>query len=39
MKPFSKLLEVLSQPFDEVAGNEAYAEPVPDPSYKTFCGT
>jgi uncharacterized protein YdiU (UPF0061 family) len=39
MKPFSKLLEVLSHPFDEVAGNEAYAEPVPDPSYKTFCGT
>jgi protein adenylyltransferase len=39
MKPFSKLLDVLSHPFDEVAGNEAYAEPVPDPSYKTFCGT
>ncbi len=39
MKPFSKLLEVLSQPFDEVAGNEAYAEPVPDPSYTTCCGT
>jgi uncharacterized protein YdiU (UPF0061 family) len=39
MKPFSKLLAVLSHPFDEVAGNEAYAEPVPDPSYKTFCGT
>ena len=39
MKPFSKLLEVLSNPFDEVAGNEAYAEPMPDPSYKTFCGT
>ena len=39
MQPFSKLLEVLSHPFDEVAGNEAYAEPVPNPSYKTFCGT
>jgi protein adenylyltransferase len=39
MKPFSKLLAVLSHPFDEVAGNEPYAEPVPDPSYKTFCGT
>ena len=39
MKPFTKLLDVLSHPFDEVAGNEAYAEPVPDPSYKTFCGT
>lgn len=39
MQPFSKLLEVLSHPFDEVAGNEAFAEPKPDPSYKTFCGT
>jgi protein adenylyltransferase len=39
MKPFSKLLDVLSHPFNEIAGNEAYAEPVPDPSYKTFCGT
>ena len=39
MKPFSELLAVLSHPFDEVAGNETYAEPVPDPSYKTFCGT
>lgn len=39
MKPFTKLLDVLSHPFDEVVGNEAYAEPVPDPSYKTFCGT
>jgi len=39
MKPFSDLLAVLSRPFDEVAGNETYAEPVPDPSYKTFCGT
>jgi uncharacterized protein YdiU (UPF0061 family) len=39
MKPFSKLLDVLIHPFEEVAGNEAYAEPVPDPSYKTFCGT
>jgi uncharacterized protein YdiU (UPF0061 family) len=39
MKPFSKLLAVLSHPFDKVDGNEAYAEPIPDPSYKTFCGT
>ena len=39
MKPFSKLLEVLIKPFDEVAGNEDYAEPVPNPHYKTFCGT
>jgi uncharacterized protein YdiU (UPF0061 family) len=41
MKPFSKLLTVLSHPFDEVAGNEAYAAPAPatDIPYKTFCGT
>ncbi|MCH7631640.1 MAG: YdiU family protein [Planctomycetes bacterium] len=41
MKPFSKLLTVLSHPFDEVAGNEAYAVPAPatDIPYKTFCGT
>ena len=39
MGPFTKLLAVLSHPFDEIAGNEAFAEPVPDPSYKTFCGT
>ena len=41
MKPFSKLLTVLSHPFDEVAGNEAYVEPAPatDIPYKTFCGT
>ena len=39
MKPFSKLLAVLSHPFEEVAGNESYAEPIPDPFYKTFCGT
>ena len=41
MKPFSKLLTVLSHPFDEVAGNEAYAAPAPatDIPYNTFCGT
>ncbi len=41
MKPFTKLLDVVSQPFDEVAGNEAYAEPAPATSrpYQTFCGT
>ena len=39
--PFSKLLAVLSHPFDEVEGNEAYAEPAPVMSrpYQTFCGT
>ena len=29
MIPFSKLLAVLNHPFDEVAGNEAYAAPAP----------
>ena len=41
MMPFSKLLAVLSHPFDEVAGNEAYATPAPVTNipYQTFCGT
>jgi uncharacterized protein YdiU (UPF0061 family) len=41
MTPFSELLAVLSHPFDEVAGNEAYAEPAPvsEIPYRTFCGT
>jgi len=41
MMPFSKLLAVLSHPFDEVAGNEAYSEPAPVTNipYQTFCGT
>jgi len=41
MMPFSELLAVLSRPFDEVSGNEAYAAPAPvtDIPYKTFCGT
>ena len=41
MMPFSELLAVLSHPFDEVSGNEAYAAPAPvtDIPYKTFCGT
>jgi len=41
MTPFSNLLAILSNPFDEVAGKEAYAEPAPssDRPYRTFCGT
>ena len=41
MRPFTKLLEVVIQPFDEVAGNEAYTEPAPATNrrYQTFCGT
>jgi len=40
MKPFSKLIAVLSHPFEEVAGCGAYAEPTPgkDIHYKIFCG-
>ncbi len=41
MMPFTKLLAVLTHPFEEVAGCEAYAEPAPvtDIPYQTFCGT
>ncbi len=41
MAPFSKLLTVLSHPFDEVSGNENYAMPAPvsHVPYQTFCGT
>jgi len=41
MTPFSKLLEVITNPFNEVAGNEAYSEPAPVTNwpYRTFCGT
>ena len=41
IKPFKNLLEVLSHPFYEVGGKEAYAEPAPETNipYRTFCGT
>jgi uncharacterized protein YdiU (UPF0061 family) len=41
IKPFKNLMEVLSHPFDEVEGKEAYAEPAPETNmpYRTFCGT
>ncbi len=41
MNPFSRFLAVLSRPFDEAAGNQAYTEPAPATGtpYKTFCGT
>jgi uncharacterized protein YdiU (UPF0061 family) len=41
MTPFTKLLNVVSHPFDEVVDNEAYAEPAPATNrpYQTFCGT
>jgi uncharacterized protein YdiU (UPF0061 family) len=41
MKPFTRLLAVLSHPFDEVPGNENFAIPGPQLAtpYRTFCGT
>jgi uncharacterized protein YdiU (UPF0061 family) len=41
LAPFTELLAVLSQPFDEIEGREAYAPPAPvvDTTYQTFCGT
>ena len=41
MKPFSRLLQVLSHPFDEVEGQEEYSTPGPqlNAPYQTFCGT
>ncbi|MGZ0190398.1 MAG: protein adenylyltransferase SelO, partial [Alphaproteobacteria bacterium] len=41
LAPFALLLQVLSKPFDEVDGYEAFAEPAPSDAapYKTFCGT
>jgi len=40
MLPFTELLAVLTNPFEEVTGNEAYAEPAPPGiPYQTFCGT
>ncbi|MEA2316479.1 MAG: serine/tyrosine/threonine adenylyltransferase [Solirubrobacteraceae bacterium] len=41
LSPFTRLLDVISRPFDERPGLEAYAAPAP-PSfgrYVTFCGT
>jgi uncharacterized protein YdiU (UPF0061 family) len=39
--PFADMLHVLSTPYEEQPGAEAYAMPpiVPDPAYRTFCGT
>jgi hypothetical protein len=41
MAPFALLLQVLSKPYDEVEGYEAFAQPAPANTmpYKTFCGT
>lgn len=39
--PFGEMLQVLSKPYEEQPGAEAYAMPpiTPDPAYRTFCGT
>lgn len=39
--PFEELLAVLSKPYEERPGFEAYAEPAPPDqgTYRTFCGT
>ncbi len=41
LAPFTDLLAVLGNPFDEVAENETYAAPAPFSAtpYQTFCGT
>ena len=41
LEPFHRLVEVVSRPFDERPGLEAYAEPAPESfgAYRTFCGT
>jgi uncharacterized protein YdiU (UPF0061 family) len=39
--PFGEMLKVLSTPYEEQPGANAYAAPPaePDPGYRTFCGT
>ncbi len=42
LAPFEKLLDALTQPFDEAGERASYAEPAPAAvaaSYRTFCGT
>jgi uncharacterized protein YdiU (UPF0061 family) len=41
LEPFQRLLEALTQPFDERPGLERYAAPAPPSfgAYRTFCGT
>ena len=41
LSAFEKILSIVIKPFDEVAGQESYAEPAPktDMPYRTFCGT
>jgi uncharacterized protein YdiU (UPF0061 family) len=42
LAPFEALLDVITHPFEERPGREAYAVPAPrdvTACYKTFCGT
>ena len=42
LEPFNRLLDAVREPFDERAGNAAYAEPAAaevTAGYRTFCGT
>jgi uncharacterized protein YdiU (UPF0061 family) len=41
LEPFETLLDVITQPFTERPGLEAYTQPAPQDSapYRTFCGT
>jgi uncharacterized protein YdiU (UPF0061 family) len=41
LQPFRALLEAVREPFAEAPSNHAYRDPplVPDPGYRTFCGT
>jgi serine/tyrosine/threonine adenylyltransferase len=41
LEPFSRLLAVVTAPYEERPGQQRYAEPAPDDfgSYRTFCGT
>jgi uncharacterized protein YdiU (UPF0061 family) len=41
LAPFERLLDVVSRPFDERPGLDAYAAPAPANfgPYRTFCGT
>jgi uncharacterized protein YdiU (UPF0061 family) len=41
LEPFTRLVDVLAQPFDERPGLETFAAPAPPTfgAYQTFCGT
>jgi uncharacterized protein YdiU (UPF0061 family) len=42
LQPFERLLDVVTRPFDQRPGSEAYAGPAPASfagTFRTFCGT